>query len=231
MACFSTILWDVDDTLLNFRLSQRYALEKAFEANHLRIDEEIQCRYDEINQSFWKRFELGLLKKEELLKGRFLTLFDEFDIKCKDLSFFMKVYQKELGNVYFFLDDSIHLCQKLKGKVQQYVITNGVASTQENKLRLSGLYDCMEKVFISERVGVQKPYPGFFEVCLSEIYEKNKEKILVIGDSLSSDIKGAALSGLKSCWYNPGGKKNPTEYQADFEIRNLWDVLNILDMD
>ena len=86
----------------------------------------------------------------------------------------------------------------------------------------------MEEVFISEEAGVQKPYPGFFEYCLGKITEKNKEKILVIGDSLSSDIKGAVLSGLKSCWYNPKGEENTTEYIPDFEIRNLWDVLKIL---
>ena len=228
MALFTTVLWDVDNTLLDFQLSQRYALEKTFEANYLMINEEIQSRYDEINHAYWKRFELGEVTKEELLKGRFLTLFDAFGIQNVDLPEFMRVYQTELGNVFFYLDDSIHLCEHLKGRVNQYVITNGVTATQKNKLKLSGLWDCMQEIFVSEDAGIQKPYPGFFEYCLGKITEKNKEKILVIGDSLSSDIKGAVLSGLKSCWYNPKGEENTTEYIPDFEIRNLWDVLKIL---
>ena len=92
MALFTTILWDVDNTLLDFQLSQRYALEKAFEANYLMINEEIQSRYDEINHAYWKRFELGEVTKEELLKGRFLTLFDAFGIQNVDLPEFMRVY-------------------------------------------------------------------------------------------------------------------------------------------
>lgn len=229
MGCFSTILWDVDNTLLDFQYSQKYALNCAFSKFGLSIDDSIHEMYDQINQMFWKRFELGEVTKSELLRGRFQVLFQQLDIDFVSIEEFLSEYEGELGNVISYLDNSLELCKKLKGKVKQYVITNGVTSTQTNKLKISGLIDCMEDIFISEQVGIQKPYREFFDYCLQRIDEKDFSKILVVGDSISSDIKGAVQAGLTSCWYNPKAEENKSIYIPNYEIRNLWDVLNVVD--
>lgn len=225
----TTILWDVDGTLLDFHYSQRHALAKCFQTAGLVMTEEMLARYSEINDSYWKRLELGEITKQQLLNGRFLTLFGEYGIRGVDVEAFRKEYQEALGNIYCYIDDALTICRSLQGKVKQYVITNGVTSTQKNKLQLSGLAACMDGLFISEEIGTPKPGKAFFDAVLAQIEEKDKSRILVVGDSLSSDIKGGVLAGLKTCWYRPEGAVNHTEYQADYGIRDLHQIFDVLE--
>ncbi len=224
----TTILWDVDGTLLDFHYSQKLALDKCFRTVGITMTEEIHERYSKINDSYWKRLELGEITKKQLLTGRFQTLFEECGIEGVDLSAFMKEYQEELGKVFCYMDDSLAICKSLKGRVKQYVITNGVTSTQKNKLKLSGLADCMDGLFISEEIGTDKPGKAFFDAVLAAVDETDKSKILVVGDSLSSDIKGGVLAGLKTCWYRSVGAVNHTEYQPDYQIEDLHQVFDVL---
>lgn len=228
MKRFTTILWDVDGTLLDFTFSQRYAITKCFRSIGREITEEIIARYAQINDSYWKRLELGEITKAELLVGRFVTLFEEYDIHGVDVEAFRQEYQEALGSVYSFIDDSLTICRALRGQVKQYVVTNGVASTQENKLKLSGLAEVMDGLFISEKVGAPKPHREFFDYCLAHVEEKDREKILIVGDSLSSDIKGGAEAGLATCWYRPEGTENGTMLQPDYEISSLCQIYEIL---
>jgi len=225
---FTTILWDVDGTLLDFIYSQRYALTKCFETIGREVNEEILNRYSQINDSFWKRHELGEITKEQLLTGRFLQLFKEYDIKGVDVKAFREEYQEGLGSVYSYIDDSLTICKSLQGRVKQYVVTNGVTSSQLNKLKLSGFYDVMEELFISEQIGAPKPHKEYFDYCLSRIVEKDKSKILLVGDSLSSDIKGGINVGIVTCWYRPEETANPTEFKPDYEISDLHQIYSIL---
>lgn len=224
---YDTILWDVDQTLLDFEKSQDYALRFSFGQLGLEIDEEIVRLYASINDAYWKRLELGEITKKELLTGRFDTLFSRLQITDVTGADIALVYQKALGSVYFFKDDSLALCKKLKGKVRQYTVTNGVASTQRSKMQLSGLLDVMDGIFISEEIGYEKPDPRFFESCFKQIPDFRKETALIIGDSLTSDIKGGNLAGIACCWYNQEHKPNKSGLRIDYEITNLWEVEEI----
>ncbi len=225
---YNTILWDVDQTLLDFEKSQDYALRLSFERFHFTMNEEIIRRYRAINDAYWKRLELGQVTKKELLTGRFDTLFEELGITGISSADIAPVYQEALGSVYYFKDDSLTLCRKLKGTVKQYAVTNGVVSTQRNKLSLSGLMQVMDGIFISEEVGYEKPDVRFFETCFRQIPDFQKDKALIVGDSLTSDIKGGNLSGIACCWYNPLQKENASGLRIDYEITNLWEVEEIL---
>lgn len=241
MPGFDTVLWDVDGTLLDFVYSQRIALTRCFQSIGLNISEEILERYREINDGFWKRLELGEISKEELLDGRFQVLFEEYGITGADVGAFRGEYQKHLGNVYKYIDNSLDICKALRGKLKQYVITNGVVSTQESKLKLSGFYDLMDGIFISELIGSPKPQRGFFEYCLREISgadasKCDKSRILIVGDSLTSDIKGGGLYQIPTCWYRPDNIFETNEglrgiyekYKPDYEISRLEDIFPIL---
>lgn len=206
MRKFTTVLWDVDNTLLDFDYSMRFALTECFRSLGREITEEQIARYDRINDDYWKRLERGEVTKKQLLRGRFVTLFQEIGIKDVDVEAFRQEYQIVLGSVYSFLDDSLSICKSLQGKVEQYVITNGVAATQRNKLNLSGLSEVMDGLFISEEIGCPKPSPLFFDFCLGRLPEKDKSKILIVGDSLTSDIKGGVQAGIPTCWYHAAGK-------------------------
>lgn len=224
----TTVLWDVDGTLLDFQYSQRCALEKCFSDFGLTFNEEVYTLYDGINESYWKRLELGELTKQELLTGRFETLFGKLGINDIKLQEFLLEYQQGLGIFYAYLENSLEIVTALKGKVEQYVVTNGVAQTQMNKLKLSGIADFMEDIFVSENVGALKPNPKFFEYCFEHIKEKDKNNILIVGDSLTSDIKGGVLAGIRTCWYKKENETNSTEYQADYEILHLDEVISII---
>lgn len=225
---YETILWDVDQTLLNFEKSQNCAIRFCFQQLGLTINEDIISLYAAINDSYWKRLELGEVTKKELLTGRFDDLFEKLHITDVTSADIAPMYQKALGEVYFYRDDSLALCRKLKGKVKQYIVTNGVASTQRNKLMLSKLDQAVDGIFISEELEYAKPDQRFFERCFQKIPNFSKEKTLIVGDSLTSDIKGGNLAGIACCWYNPYEKQSTAGLRIDYEIRNLWEVEEIL---
>ncbi len=228
MKQFTTILWDLDGTLTDFLYSQRCAITKCFKSIGREITEEQIERYSQINDSFWKRLELGEITKKELLSGRFLQLFEEYGIENVDVQSFLKQYQMELGLNISILDDSLTICKSLQGLVKQYVITNGVTITQETKLRLSGFADVMDGIFISEQVGAPKPHQAYFDYILERIEEKDKSKMLIVGDSLTSDIKGGVLNGIPTCWYREDGASNNSPYNPDYEISDLHGIYDIL---
>lgn len=227
---FTTILWDVDNTLLDFDYSCRGALRQSFRTIGKEITEEIIDRYMQINDVYWKRLERGEITKQQLLSGRFIDLFAEYGWKDINVEFFRKEFQQNLGNIYSFQDDSLTICKSLQTKYKQYVVTNGVSSTQRSKLGLSGLAEVMNGIFISEEIGSPKPSKEYFEYCLAHIEEQERSKILLVGDSLTSDIKGANNVGIKACWYNPKEENRMDGYVIDYEISDLhqiYDVLNI----
>lgn len=228
MGRFDIILWDVDQTLLDFEKSQRYALYHSFEQFGRKIDDAAAEQYKKINDSYWKRHELGEVTKKELLIGRFATFFEQLGITDISVEEFQTVYQKLLGSVFYYRDDSYQLCSRLKGRVRQYAVTNGVPKTQRNKLRLSGLDQIFEDIFISEEIGVPKPQRLYFERCFQKIKNFQKDKTLIVGDSLSSDMQGGNNAQIACCWYNPDGNENCTGLRIDYEIRNLWEVEELL---
>lgn len=227
---FTTILWDVDGTLLDFAYSQNYAIRKCFQTIGKPITDEMVDRYDQINNSFWKRLEQKEITREELLSGRFLQLFEEYRIEGVNIKAFMEEYQESLGNVYSFQDDALTILTALHGHMKQYVVTNGVTSTQMNKLRLSGIYNLMDGVFISEQMGADKPSEVFFEKALSHVAEQDRSRILIVGDSLSSDILGGSNAGIVTCWYNPHGQENSLDRKPDYEIHDLHQIYEVLEI-
>ncbi len=231
MNTITTILWDNDNTLLDFDFSCRGALRQGFQAMGKELTDEMIARYYEINDSYWKRFERGEVTKEQVLYNRFADFFTEYGLledPNVSVEIFRKEFQRSLGNIYSYLDDSLSICKALQTKYKQYIITNGVAATQRCKLGLAGFTDVMDGLFISEEIGAPKPQTAFFEHCLSQIEEKDKSKILIVGDSLTSDIKGANNMGIKCCWYNPKEKKLTEGYDVDFVISDLHQIFEIL---
>lgn len=228
MSRFSTLLWDLDGTLLDFLYSQRIAVRQCFERLGRTVTDEMIARYSQINDNYWKRLELGEVTREELLTGRFGTLFAEYRIEGIDAAAFSQAYQEALGNVYCYIDHSIEICRALKGEVKQYVVTNGTSSTQRSKMERSGLCDVMDGLFISEEIGTPKPQRGFFDYCLERIIEQDKTRILIVGDSLTSDIKGGVQAGIATCWFNAGGEANTSEYCPDYEIEDLHQIFAII---
>lgn len=230
MSKYTAILWDLDDTLLDFGYSMSYALSKCFRTIGRKLKPEELALYSEINQSYWKRLERGEITKEELIPGRFVTLFEQLGIEGVDVDRFRREYQQALGSVFAFRDDALTICQSLRGIVKQYVITNGVTQTQLHKLRLSGLSETIDGIFISDEIGCEKPGKQFFQYCLDHLEEKDLSKILIVGDSLTSDMLGGIRMGIPTCWYHPSKTPNTTEIHPDMEIDDLHRIYDVLEV-
>lgn len=229
MGRFDTILWDVDQTLLDFKKSEIYAIRYCFEVFGLEANEEIVERYSVINDRFWKRIEKGEITKKEALVGRFRTLFQEIGVDSVNAEAFQKEYAKDLESVYYFQDNSYELVKSLKGIYRQYLVTNGIILTQSKKLNLSGLDKLVEGIFISEQMGTPKPQKEYFDKCFARIPNFRREKTIIVGDSLTSDMLGGNRAGIATCWYNPQGLENHLGVGIDYEIKDLNEIWRILE--
>lgn len=230
MGKYSVIFWDLDQTLLNFDLSMQHAMRIVFHKYGLDVDDKIIARYDTINRDYWNRLELGEITKEEVTVGRFRTLFEEFNIHHISPEEINRVYQEELGNVFFYMDGAKETVSKLRDMgYRQYVVTNGVNSTQASKMKLSGFDRIVDGVFVSELIGYPKPMKEFFDACFIELPDVKREECIMVGDSLTSDMRGANNAGMAACWFNPNALINETDVQTDYEIRQLSQLFTILD--
>lgn len=221
---YPIILMDADDTLLDFHRSERQALEDAFTQKALPWTPEIRERYQQINTGYWKRYEQGKIDKSALLVARFADLFGELGMAL-DPAAFNRFYLEKLGSYAFVLPFAAELCRRLAERHLLAVVTNGNASVQNRRLEESGLKAWISKVYISEEVGCQKPDPAFFQAVLEDLGNPEPSRVILLGDSQSSDMTGGKNAGLVTCWYNPHGQAPAGDW--DYTIRRLEDFLPI----
>ena len=224
------ILWDVDGTLLDFLAAEQQAMSDCF--LHFGLGEcapEQIARYSAINRSYWERLERGEIAKAQVLVGRFREFFTQEGIDPALAEAFNKEYQLRLGDTVCFMDNSYELIRSLRGRVRQYAVTNGTRVAQERKLKKSGLGELFDGVFISELVGAEKPSPLFFDRVFAAIGPVERREVLIVGDSLTSDMRGGLLAGIRCCWYNPNGLPAPDGMELDYIIRDLNQVKEFLE--
>ncbi|MBR3639032.1 MAG: YjjG family noncanonical pyrimidine nucleotidase [Clostridia bacterium] len=225
-----TILWDVDGTLLDFNAAERAAIRTLFADFGLgECTDAMLARYHEINIDFWQRLERKELSKKQVLTGRFEQFFREYGIDTKAVSEFNERYQPALGDTVVYCDDSLNIVKALKGKVKQYAVSNGTVVAQTKKLDRSKLGEQMDGVFLSEKHGVEKPDRAFFDQVFSAICVRDRSTVMIVGDSLTSDIQGGMNAGIKTCWYDPVGKPVPDGYRADYVISDLHELTGLLE--
>lgn len=240
---FKVILWDIDNTLLDFDKAEVAALNKGFEEFGLgEFTEEMLKEYMVINKRRWQMLERGEMEKKEVVEGRFVEFFEGRGLPTDIAVDFNNRYQVLLGETICFRDDAYNLVKDLKGKVLQCAASNGTKVAQTGKLKNSGLGELFDLVFISEDVGYEKPAKEFFDKALGDseewlcekgvlatVEELNLSEVIIVGDSLTSDIKGGNNAGIKTCWYNPKGHVNDKGVQVDYEIKDLHEVYKLLE--
>ena len=223
------ILWDVDGTLLDFLAAEKAAVQRLFGEFGLGVcTDEMAARYSTINDGYWKRLERGEITKQEVLTGRFREFFTELGLEADLAEAFNAKFQLALGDTVVYRDDSLTIVKALRGKVKQYVVSNGTVVAQTKKLSHSGLGAWMDGVFLSEELGAEKPSPAFFRQVFAALSDLDKEDMLIVGDSLTSDMKGGLAAGIPTCWYNPFHHPRPADMAIDYEIEDLHQVLKLL---
>lgn len=224
-----TILWDIDGTLLDFLTAEKNSLKNTFKKFNLGIcsDEDV-AEYSKINCFHWAQLEKGTETKSEVLYNRFVDFFEIKKILDVDISAFGETYEKGLTETIIFIDDGYELIKSLSKSYKQYAVTNGALNVQSKKLRTSGIIDVFDGVFISDSVGFEKPNIQFFDFVFNHIEACSKDEIMIIGDSLTSDMQGGNNAGIKCCWYNSKNLKNNLDLKIDYEIKNLNEIYEIL---
>lgn len=223
---YKWLLFDADGTLLNYDQSEKFALLEAFKTFHLEFHPEYLEKYREINARLWSELEKGTITSKKLRVKRFELLFDELNFSAPPDNFGKK-YLEALGQTDFVMEGAHEVLTKLNRGTGLAIITNGIKEVQHNRLNKSNLADYFKHIIVSEEAGVAKPDKLFFDYTLGRINFHHKEEILVIGDSLKSDILGGNLSGIDTCWYNPQGSKNGSPIKPTYEISRLADILGL----
>lgn len=211
---------DLDDTILDFKLAEKIAISGTLSELGIEPTEEITSMYSDINRECWEKLERGEYTREEVLYNRFAILFKRLN---KDVSpaTAKGIYEGRLGIGHYFIKGAPELLEIIKDKYELYITSNGTARVQAGRIESSGIKKYFKEIFVSENLGVNKPSKLFFDKVFERIEGFERDKAIIVGDSLSSDILGGKNAGIKTCWFNPHGKKNNTEIRADYEINSL----------
>jgi len=228
MKKYEWILFDLDNTLLDFDQGESYAFRQMLEQSGIPYKAAYFQMYNRINKKCWADFEEGLITQDELKSLRFRKFFEAIGSK--------KSPRRANRNYLSFLGESDHeiagardLLNQLKEQdFQMALVTNGLKDVQHPRLKKSKLYPYFQSIIISDEIGVAKPHKAFFDYAYEAIGRPSKASILVIGDSINSDIQGANNYGLASCWFNPKEKENNTEISPTYTIDKLEQLHNII---
>ncbi len=226
MSNYTSLFLDLDNTLLDFSLAEKVAITKVLTKHNLPHDDFAVKTYSNINREYWEKFERGEIEKSEIFEGRFITFLEFFKVSgnTKTIS---QDYFHALSEGYFTVDGAFDILKYLKSKnYKLYATTNGISLTQFKRIKGSGLDVYFDGIFVSEDACHQKPEKEYFDYVIENIPEKNKEKILIIGDSQSSDILGGINSEIDTCWFNPTRSK--AKYNSKYEVNSLYELKGIL---
>ena len=225
---YEVLIFDADETLFDFKKSERDALKNTMPEFDIEYDEDHHLKiYKDINTTIWKELEDGLITQKKLKVERFKRLSDSLNAGF-DAALFAKSYMKHLSFASFLYDDSVGLIESLHKDYILSIITNGLRDVQDTRIRKSIIAKYFEDIVISEEVNISKPDPKIFELALNNIKHADKHKVLMIGDSLTSDIQGGINFGIDTCWFNANKIVNKTEFKPTYEISNLMELKDIL---
>ena len=221
------LLFDADDTLFDFGKADRHAFSALCAAVGLTESEELLRRFRAHNDACWAMFDRGEATKDFIVAERFRRLFGELGIGADPVAA-NETYLAALATCAFPTPHSVEVCRTLAQTHRLFLITNAVASVQRGRLARAEVRPYFEAAFVSEEAGAQKPTPAYFAYVFAHIDGITRENCLLIGDSLSSDIRGANNYGLPCCWYNPRRSPRPDDLRVDYEIADLRELYGIV---
>ena len=227
MKNYRTLFFDVDDTLLDFGAAEKSALRKLFEEQQISLTAEIEANYKRINQGLWRVFEKGEIDRDQVVNTRFSILFKEYGLEADGVLLEEK-YRSFLEEGHQLIDGALELIESMQDQYDLYIVTNGISKTQYKRLHASGLYPMFKGIFVSEDTGFQKPMKEYFDYVFERIPHFSVDQGLIIGDSLTADIKGGRLAGLDTCWMNPDMSANDTDIEPTYQIQRLNELQHIL---
>ena len=217
---YKYLFLDLDDTILDFHKAERIAIGRVMEHYGVEPTEERRARYHEINKWHWHQLELKAMTRDEVLEGRFAMFFDELGITVDKFAV-ARLYEEYLSQGHFFLPGAEEAVEALHKKYRLFLASNGTASVQKGRMTSANLYRFFEISFVSQEIGHNKPSREYFEAAFARIPGFQKEKCLMVGDSLTSDILGGINAGIDTCWVNPTHAEAPVHIRPTYQIESL----------
>jgi len=224
---YDTLLFDADNTLWDFNLSEKFALFRVLADSGIEYDPELLETWHGVNKLVWHQLEEGLLSAEDLRWVRWERFFDKIEQKG-DYKKLGEQYSMYLGTTDFMIPGAKALLDRLSSQRRLIMVTNGLKEVQRKRIQNTNIEQYFKAIVISDEIGVAKPHAAFFDHTFSLIETPEKSKTLMIGDSLNSDILGGNNYGLDTCWFNPGGKIANSGVVPKYEIKTLESLLDIL---
>ncbi len=226
---YSAVFFDADSTLLDFGKAEDHALRSIYS----KMDKPVPYAeffdiYDEINRQVWTELEEKTITPDALKTERFRRFADKLGVSI-DINALSHAYLTALGEASYYLEGAEELLNSLKSKYPLAMLTNGLEKVQEARFRTLNFDKFFDVIMISEKEGIAKPDPAFFQKAAERMNIPLDRNILMVGDGLGSDIAGAINAGITSCWYNPGRWANQSPWKADFEIASLEEVHRLLE--
>ena len=221
MAKYYCILFDADNTLLDFDAAERKALAETLAQYNIEPSNETVEKYRTINEGLWRQLEKGQIRREKLMNERFTRFLKEIGVSGSGAEM-NRYYLNQLSTHPDLMPGNVlDVLHELAEVATMAIVTNGFDKVQSRRVKESGIAAFMEEVFVSERSDSEKPNRKIFDTALRTLGVENREHVLVVGDSLSSDIQGGINAGLDTCWLNRNHVENPGQISPTYEIESL----------
>ena len=230
MQRYTIVFLDADQTLFDFHAAERQALLQVLPRFQIPATDENIRSYIEINRGLWKQFDKGLVTQEQVGRGRFMGLLARLGMDEGRGPAMNDDYELTLGQFGILLPGAEELCRRLHEKCRLFILTNGMSRSQRGRLAQSGLQPYIEAMFVSQELGYQKPRKEYFDRVFEalQLPPDQRSQIVMVGDSLTTDIQGGIGAGLDTIWYHPRGNEPPDPLKPKWEAKTLSRIGDII---
>lgn len=221
-------LWfDADGTLFDYDRAEGIALRKTFQVLGLRYEDRYLDVYRRVNAELWRAFERQEVTQAVLRERRFELMLQAVELDGSP-ELWSNTYIEQLAACTDLLDGALEVLKALHRSCRIAILTNGLQAVQRGRLARSSIKEYISEMIVSEEIGTAKPHRSFFETAFARTGNPAESEVLMIGDSLTSDIKGAADCGIDTCWYNPEGLPRPKGLPVTYEIGHLRELMELV---
>ncbi|MFK4935446.1 YjjG family noncanonical pyrimidine nucleotidase [Lactococcus garvieae] len=225
----NVLLFDLDNTLINFDKAVNHALNKIFNQYFISNTKKNRDLFFHINRSLWKEHKEGKITRQELLSSRFAQIFCKLGVtRNYDPTIVDNTFQYHLSQECELMENALELLESLQNKnIEMYIVSNSTNKIAVPRIIGAGISVFFDDVFLSETIGCPKPSIAFFEYAFKHIPNSRNKNFIIIGDTLDTDIQGGQNAGIKTVWYNPKNLKNESNIKPNYIVHDLLDILRL----
>ena len=223
------VFLDIDNTVLDFSTAEEKALKRVFLENGIPADDAVIAHFRRINDDCWQQLENGSMTREQVLYGRFEKLFREKGFTDSDPVSVQDCYEDYLTERHYFMPGAEAMLESLHRRYRLFGASNGNAVTQAKRIASANLNQWFEAFFISGMIGAEKPSKAFFNACFQQIQGFERKFAVMVGDSLTSDIRGGIQAGIPTVWFNYRNTELSSDIRPNYIIYTLSELPAVLE--